>query len=72
MSIADFAALGESGEMPEGLEVIEALGRQLEERAVELGCRDEEVLQLTCDRIGDLKADGDFGKLMLADLAADC
>lgn len=72
MSIADFAALGETGEMPEAITRLEALGRQLEQRAAELGCSDDELMELTCARIGDLKASGDFGKLMLAELTDQC
>ena len=72
MSIADFAELGETGQMPEALMKLETLGDQLEQRAGELGCTEEEVTQLTCDRIGDLKSSGDFGALMLAEFAAEC
>ncbi len=72
MSIADFAELGETGEMPEALMKFETLGDQLEQRAGELGCSEEEVRKLTCDRIGDLKSSGDFGELMLAEFASEC
>ena len=72
LSIADFAALGESGEMPEALTEFETLGEELEQRAGLLGCSEEEVQQLTCDRIGNLKASGEFGDLMLAEFAAEC
>jgi hypothetical protein len=57
---------------PEAITRLETLGQQLEQRADELGCSDDELMELTCARIGDLKASGDFGRLMLAELASQC
>ncbi len=65
MDIADLIALGESDETPEVFADLESRGDELEARADELGCSDEQIATLMAERAGDLSSDSDFGRLIL-------
>lgn len=71
LTITDFMALGDEG-MPEEIQRMDTIGEAFEARAAALGCSDEEGQQLVCDRIGNLKADTDVAKLLVAGIASDC
>jgi hypothetical protein len=72
MELDDFMAAASSDEMPPALQRMETLGEELEIRAEQLGCSEEEGQELLCERIDQLKADGEVGQLMLAGIAGEC
>ncbi len=63
LSFEDVAALGD--EPPEALNDLEARGQELEDRADELGCTDEELSAGLTARVDELEADGPFAELIL-------
>ncbi|MCJ7725178.1 MAG: hypothetical protein MUP76_02150 [Acidimicrobiia bacterium] len=72
LSVTDFMALADGEDMPEEIQRLDTIGDAIGDRAAELGCSDEEGQQLVCDRIGNLKADGDVAQLLIAGIASDC
>lgn len=72
MSLTDFTELASSDQMPAEMQQLEDIGNRLEARGDELGCSDEEGQQLMCERIDQLTADGEVGKLILEVLEGEC
>ena len=65
LSLADLESMDEE---PEAFVELEARGEALETKADDLGCSDAEMDQLFGSRVGNLKADGFFGELMIDEL----
>lgn len=65
LTLEEQIALGASEEEPEMFQNMEARGQELETRAEEVGCSDDEMAQLVMDRLGNLSSDSDFGQLVL-------
>lgn len=57
--------IGTLTEDPEALTKMEEQGAELEAKATELGCSDEQMNELLQARAGNLTADGPFGQLMV-------
>lgn len=57
-----------SGDEPAALTELESKSDELQTRANDLGCSDEEMEELLTARIGDLTSDGLFGELMISEL----
>lgn len=72
MDLAEFMEMASSDEMPAELQRLEEIGTQMETRAEELGCSDEEGDRLMCERVDELKADGDVGKLIVEGIKSEC
>ncbi len=68
MSLEDIAAL--ENEPPQFAE-LEEKANELEAKAEELGCSDAEMETLMNDRVGDLKAEGPFGQLLVESIKSD-
>ena len=72
MELSEFMELAASDEMPEELQRLEEIGIQMETRAEELGCSEEEGDALLCDRVDRLQADGEVGTLIIEGIKSDC
>lgn len=70
LDLEEIAAAG--GEEPEFVTELQTKGEELEARQDELGCTEEEMDALMCDRIGDIEADGFFAEALTEELAGDC
>ncbi|MDY7105961.1 MAG: hypothetical protein S0880_32650 [Actinomycetota bacterium] len=71
MTLEEMIASGEE-DTPEFLVELETEGEALEERAEEIGCSDEEMEQLMCDRVDEIEAEGPFAEGIMASAAAEC
>jgi hypothetical protein len=69
MELAEIMA---AEEMPPAFVRLEELDQQMEARAEVLGCDEEEGVELMCDRIDRLDADGEVSQFFLAEIAAEC
>lgn len=65
LSLEDLAAMEDE---PEALADMEQRADDLQARANELGCSDETMEELLNARVGDLKAEGMFGELLVSEL----
>jgi hypothetical protein len=70
MTLEEQIALGSSEEEPQMFQDMEARGEELETRAEEVGCSDEQMAELVVDRLSDLSSDSDFGQLVLETVKA--
>jgi hypothetical protein len=60
------------GEPPEFIAEMEGRIEELDARQEELGCTDEEMDELMCDRVGDLDAEGVMAEMLSSELAGEC
>jgi hypothetical protein len=65
MTLEEIAAMEEE---PEALADMEARADELQAQANELGCSDEEMTELLNARVGNLRAEGFFGELLVSEL----
>jgi hypothetical protein len=72
MELSEFMELAASDEIPEELRRLEDIGTEMEARAMELGCSEEEGDALLCDRVDRLQADGEVGTLIIEGIKSDC
>ena len=59
-------------EPPAAFAALEEKGVELEERAAEIGCSEEDAQQLTCDRASDLSASGEAAEFLLELFLSGC
>ena len=69
MTLEEQIALG-GEEEPEMFQNLETRGQELETRAEEVGCSDEQMAGLVADRLGNLSSSSDFGTLVLETVKA--
>ncbi len=72
LTVADFMDLAGTGEMPEAINRLDTMGNDLQARADQLGCTDEDAQTLVCDRIGNLSADTEVAQLILGSIGDSC
>ena len=72
MDMADFLAMADEGTIPPEFERMESVGEEIEARADQLGCTDEDAQQLVCDRLGRIETGSDVAELILTGVSAGC
>lgn len=69
MSMDEFNALEEP---PAAFAALEEKGNELEKRADEIGCTEEEAQEKACERIGSLSANGEAAEFLLELFISGC
>lgn len=72
MDMADFLSMADEGNIPPEFEQMETVGEEIEARAEQLGCTEEDAQELVCDRLGRIEAGSDVAELILTGVSAGC